>query len=208
MKKDALLLIGPTGSGKSPLGDRLAQVGIGGRTCRHFDFGARLRNAQAGTDYGLNPDEQLVVQNVLTQGALLEPLQFGIALKILTHFLAEDRSDPPSLTLLNGLPRHVQQAEGIQQQLEVRGVVVLRCSADVVCERIRLDSGGDRAGRNDDDLSLIRQKLETFTGRTEPLIDYYRTKGVNLCEVNVSVHAPPDEMIKTMAQDFSIWRLK
>ena len=39
----ALLLIGPTGSGKTPLGELLERSGLWGRPCRHFDFGERMR---------------------------------------------------------------------------------------------------------------------------------------------------------------------
>ena len=39
----AVLLLGPTGAGKSPLGDWLEARGLWGRPCHHFDFGANLR---------------------------------------------------------------------------------------------------------------------------------------------------------------------
>ncbi|MCX7427258.1 MAG: hypothetical protein NTW96_16720 [Planctomycetia bacterium] len=42
-RNDAMLLLGPTGSGKTPLGDLLERRGLGGRRCVHFDFGAHLR---------------------------------------------------------------------------------------------------------------------------------------------------------------------
>ena len=41
----ALLLLGPTGSGKTPLGDEIERRGLYGRRCLHFDFGASLRAA-------------------------------------------------------------------------------------------------------------------------------------------------------------------
>ena len=44
----AILLLGPTGSGKSPLGDELEANGLNGRRCLHFDFGRRLRRAAEG----------------------------------------------------------------------------------------------------------------------------------------------------------------
>ncbi len=39
----AILLLGPTGSGKTPLGQALEKKGLAGRRCVHFDFGANLR---------------------------------------------------------------------------------------------------------------------------------------------------------------------
>ena len=44
----ALLLIGPTGSGKTPLGDLLDREGLWHRRCCHFDFGERMRRIVAG----------------------------------------------------------------------------------------------------------------------------------------------------------------
>jgi len=37
----AILLIGPTGSGKTPLGDWLQAYGFCGHRCHRFDFGAK-----------------------------------------------------------------------------------------------------------------------------------------------------------------------
>ena len=42
---NAMLLLGPTGVGKSPLGDAIAQNGLFGRRCHHLDFGSELRGA-------------------------------------------------------------------------------------------------------------------------------------------------------------------
>ena len=42
-RPSAILLLGPTGSGKTPLGELMERRGFGGRRCRHFDLGDRLR---------------------------------------------------------------------------------------------------------------------------------------------------------------------
>lgn len=42
---DVVLLVGPTGSGKSPPGDLLAKRGFLGRRAHHLDFGSALRSA-------------------------------------------------------------------------------------------------------------------------------------------------------------------
>ncbi len=43
----ALLLLGPTGLGKTPLGLLLEARGLAGHRCVHFDFGDNLRQAVA-----------------------------------------------------------------------------------------------------------------------------------------------------------------
>ena len=69
-RHEALLILGPTGSGKSPLGDYLARHGWNGRRCRHLDFGVSLREVGRGRARGFTSDEVAFVRNVLATGAL------------------------------------------------------------------------------------------------------------------------------------------
>ena len=48
IRQPGILLLGPTGSGKTPLGDRLQIRDLWGRRCHHFDFGVRLRDVAYG----------------------------------------------------------------------------------------------------------------------------------------------------------------
>ncbi len=88
-KHDAILLLGPTGAGKSPLGDCLAEQGLGERRCVHFDFGAQLRHVAEHGGRGLTEDDVAYVRKVLTEGALLEDETFYIARAILEGFMAD-----------------------------------------------------------------------------------------------------------------------
>lgn len=184
---DAILLVGPTGSGKTPLGDWLQTHGLGGRACRHFDFGAHLR---AGT--GLTAAEQEFVRRVLATGALLENETFYIAEKILRAFMAGHEGE---WLVLNGLPRHVGQAVALERLVNVVAVVQLQADAATIRERLRRNSGGDRAGRVDDDLALVERKLATFARRTLPLVEHYRRRGVPVLPVTVGVATSPKEMV-------------
>jgi len=51
----AILLLGPTGTGKTPLGNVLALRGWRGQPCLQFDFGANLRELAARNQ----PDEHI-----------------------------------------------------------------------------------------------------------------------------------------------------
>ena len=119
---EAILLIGPTGSGKTPLGDVLEAKGLRDMLCRHFDFGVHLRRVACGEQAGgpLARHEIEVVRSVLQTGRLLEDERFAIAGKLLEHFLAEHSGDNEILLVLNGLPRHVGQAREIDSMLQVR----------------------------------------------------------------------------------------
>lgn len=195
-RNPAILLLGPTGAGKTPLGEEIARRGLWGRTCLHFDFGAGLR-AVAQRD---RPDEIIsardieFVRDVLRTGALLEDKDFPLAERILRSTLARHGADARTLVVLNGLPRHVGQAEAVARILDVQLVVHLECPAETVPERIRTNVGGDRAARVDDDPEAVRRKLRLFAERTAPLLGYYRDRGVRLETVPVSATATPGEV--------------
>jgi adenylate kinase family enzyme len=127
----ALLLLGPTGAGKTPLGNLLQARGLAGRRCLHFDFGASLRQLveRDRPDALVSREDLDFLKQVLQTGALLEDERFSLAERVLRTFLAENRADQQTLVVLNGLPRHVGQAEALDAIVEVQAVVSLRCSA-------------------------------------------------------------------------------
>ena len=193
---DALLLLGPTGAGKSPLGDFLQSHGLHGRRCRHFDFGARLRAVAAGAlgPATLGKEGVAIVERVLATGALLEATESWIAAALLTDFLASDREEDHDLVVVNGLPRHGQQARAVDALLRIRLVVRLACTAEVARERIASNSGGDRGARTDDDLERIRARITRFENRTLPLLEHYERTGAALCVVPVGVATQPRDI--------------
>ena len=200
MKFEAILLLGPTGSGKTPLGDHLEQVPLWKRRCHHFDFGANLRAVVAGDGAGSFTVEEIrFLRRVLEEGALLEVEHFPLAARILDAFIARKGVRAADLLLLNGLPRHVEQAKAMERRVTVIGVVQLDCDAHTVTERLRCNSGGDRAQRADDVEALVARKLAIYEERTRPLLDYYRSQGVRILKVPVGIKTQPAEMAGLLA---------
>jgi adenylate kinase family enzyme len=192
----ALILIGPTGSGKTPLGELIAERGLWRTSCLHFDFGANLRwlVERNSPDRLISQKDIDFLRDVLDTGALLEDRHFPIAERILKSFLARSGAHAETLVALNGLPRHVGQAEAIDAIVDVRAVVHLRCRDEIIFPRIHSNVGGDRAGRVDDDLESIRRKLALFAERTAPLLDHYRGLGVRIEAIDVTATITPEEM--------------
>lgn len=188
-----MLLVGPTGSGKTPLGEAIEAGGVDGGRCVHFDFGWHLRRAADGQTGLLGDDEAAFVREMLDANQLLEDGHFHIAEKLLRAFLAGRRMGPEDMVVLNGLPRHVEQARRVDSIVNVRAVAHLACTDETVLRRIRTDAGGDRGNRCDDSVEDVRNKLAIFAARTAPLIDHYRARGADIYELPVTAG--------TLAQD-------
>jgi len=192
---NAILLLGATGTGKTPLGEHLERHGLCGRRCHHFDFGSYLRRVgEEGGTRGLEDSQVVVVQRVLSTGDLLEDHEFPIARQLLRAFLNEREAGESDIVVLNGLPRHSGQARDIEDLVAVAAVVHLSCSTEVVRERIRLNSGGDRTDRVDDSPEEVENKLRIFEKRTAPLLAYYRERGANIIDVDVEVGTAPADI--------------
>lgn len=197
----AVLLLGPTGVGKSPLGDAIARNGLFGRRCHHLDFGLELRGAVSRADLSsaYSSKELHFIHGVLEQGLLLENEHFPLAEKIFGLFL--DRAGFASLDLLilNGIPRHTGQSKDIASIARIHALIVLDCTADDVFHRIRDNVGGDRVERLDDDKKLIAKKLEIFREKTAPLVDYYSQDDCRIYRVNVSATTTTEQAYQSLS---------
>jgi adenylate kinase family enzyme len=185
---NAILLLGPTGVGKSPLGGAIALYGLFGRKCHHLDFGSELRSAlsagEGSADY--SAEELDFIHGVLERGLLLENERFPLATKIIGLFLKRASFRQHDLLILNGIPRHAGQAQDMAGLITVHALIVLDCSADDVFCRIRENVGRDRAERIDDNRELVEKKLSIFRERTAPLVDHYAHQGSAVYRIGVS----------------------
>lgn len=81
--------------------------------------------------------------------------------------------DPAAHTLLlDGIPRTVEQARAIRQDVRVRAVIFLDVDDDVLVERL-LHRGED-SGRSDDaDAAIVRRRIETHRAEVLPMLETY-----------------------------------
>jgi adenylate kinase family enzyme/MFS family permease len=204
-KFKAILLLGPTGAGKSPLGDELEKRGFRGRRCFHFDFGAELRAAAViigkaynGDDDGLSDSDRAVIRRVLETGALLEDSESPIAWRVFRRFVRTRGVRPDNWIVLNGLPRHIGQARGLSRDVDIRLVVVLHAAPSVIRERIRTNIAGDRTNRIDDRPADIEAKLGIFEDRTRPLIDFFAARGAEIVRIEVDREAAASTVAESL----------
>ncbi|MFA4973176.1 MAG: hypothetical protein WC683_11220 [bacterium] len=146
----ALLLIGPTGSGKSPLGAMLEK-----RTgWVHFDFSHELRSIVRGaSDHDLTEEEIAYISNLLSRHEPFSDDKSHTMKKIVGSFIKKNSGAPG--VILNGLPRHIKQAKDIDDLIEVKKVAVLNV---------------DHAGR-DDDAHETAPMIEHFRRSGTSIID-------------------------------------
>lgn len=196
----AMLLVGPTGAGKTPLGEMLSHRGLGGRRCFHFDFGGQLRALvdRNQPDQQFSPSELTFLRDVLRSGVLLEDQHFPLAARVFSEFLVAHSVQPSDLVVLNGLPRHVGQAKAMESLARVELLAVLECNAEVVWARIESDIGGDRRDRSDDSLTEVSRKLAWYEQRTRPLIDFYRDLGRKVVALAVAPHTTADALWRSL----------
>ncbi|MCX6565481.1 MAG: nucleoside monophosphate kinase [Candidatus Aminicenantes bacterium] len=199
---DAWLLVGPTGAGKTPLGNFLERSGWNGRRCLHFDFGAELRKADAGAENvpGLSGEDRNVIRQVLRDGALFEDRHSSLVRKIFDDFLRRRGAQALDLLLLNGWPRHLGQARDLETFAVVRRIVLLNAPAETIRERIRTDAAGDRSVREDDSPDEVEIKFTLYEERTRPLVGYYAAKGIPVTTLEVAAETSAADLHRDLLQ--------
>jgi len=162
-----LLLLGPPGAGKGTQAERLvSRLGI-----PQVSTGDMLRAAvAAGTAIGER------AKAVMERGELVpDEIVIGVAEERLA------RPDAQRGFVLDGFPRTAAQAEALDAILERMGTPLERCVAIVVDDDEIVQRLLRRArieGRSDDNEATIRNRMRVYREQTEPLVAYYRERGL------------------------------
>jgi adenylate kinase len=162
------LIFGPPGAGKGTQAARLVErFGL-----RHVSTGDLLRREIAnGTALGLKA-KSLIDKGELVPDSVVEGM---IAAELEAH------QDVKGF-IFDGFPRTTAQAEHLDAMLEARGakidaVLSLAIPDETVYERIR--HRAEVENRVDDTTpEIIRNRIDTYHAKTEPVIAYYKGKGV------------------------------
>lgn len=192
-KYKAMLLLGATGAGKTPLGQQMEVMDLWWNNYFHFDFGEQLRQAVKDESTVLDAEEKARIKSILENNELLEDKDFPIAQKLLLNFIETRKigEDEDDVIVLNGLPRHLGQANALSDIVDIKFIVFLNCPPGVAHERIKYNYGGDRTDRIDDSYEEVKKKIEIFYDQTFPLIEFYRAQGKNIVEVAIDIDTLP-----------------
>ncbi len=167
MSATRLLLLGPPGAGKGTQAQRLVE-GLG---IPQISTGDMLRAAvAAGTEVGR------LAKEYMDRGDLVpDEVVIGVARERLAQ------PDAGKGFILDGFPRTRAQAEALDDTLGELGTPLERCVSLLVNEDEVVDRLLKRAGiegRADDNEATIRNRMQVYKDQTEPLVAYYRDKGV------------------------------
>lgn len=161
-----VLLLGPQGAGKGTQATRIsAEYDI-----PHIASGEILRaEMAAGTDLGNR------VRDVMDRGDLVSD---DLMIELIRNRL--EQPDTESGFVLDGFPRTLVQAEALDSILSDIGrsfsvVFTLQLPDEVAFERLRRRAQVE--GRADDTDEAIQRRLDLYHQETEPLVEYYRTRG-------------------------------
>jgi adenylate kinase len=163
-----VVILGPPGAGKGTQGKLVAaEEGI-----PHINTGDMFRaECVAGSELGER------VQAILDNGDLVPD---DVTIAVVRGRLGQD--DTASGFVLDGFPRTLTQAEALDRVLAELDRGVLCAVLDFqVSEEIALRRLLGRArveGRSDDTPDKIQHRLDVYHELTEPLVEYYRTRGL------------------------------
>lgn len=159
-----IILIGIQGAGKSTQGNLLSKK----LKIPYLSTGHIFRNlAKEHTSLGR------YIKEVMNAGYLIADIK---TITIVSNYLS--RPEYEKGYILDGFPRTLIQAKAFKNSIDK--VVYLRVSDKEALWRLSYRNGDTR---DDETLGAVRQRIELFHRLTEPVLDYYRKKGV-LIEVD------------------------
>lgn len=152
------VILGPQGSGKSTQGKLLAQH----LDLPLVDMGDVLRKRGEASD-----PIALKIQTTIKKGELLDD-------ESLMSVFRDEVGKPQYKDgcVLDGAPRTLAQAHLIDKEVQLNKIFYLNVPDDVNTQRLLA------RGRADDIPELIEKRLSLYHQQTEPVLDYYRKRGV------------------------------
>lgn len=206
-----IILLGPPGVGKGTQASNIVKE----FNIPHISTGDIFRaNIKEGTELGMT------AKGYMDKGLLVPD---DLVVSIVKDRLSKD--DCTNGFLLDGFPRTVEQAEALDKELIEMGikldkVVNIDADKDILIDRAigrrickecgatyhiknnppkvegicDLD-GGQLYQRDDDTVETVTTRIQVYLDQTQPLIDYYRQKGLIL---DIDGTRPIDEVFNTI----------
>ena len=205
-----IILLGMPGAGKGTQ----AQIIEEELAIANVSTGAILREvSKSESDLGQK------VQSYLNSGQLVPD---EIIIEMLVERISKD--DCNNGFILDGFPRNIEQAKSLDQAgVSIDLVIYLKILEEQIIERMsgrrihlasgrsyhttfnppKVDGKDDLTGENlvqrsDDKPDVIKKRLEVYFNETEPMLDFYKNKDIQFCEIDASepVKAVTEKILK------------
>ncbi len=206
-----MVFLGPPGAGKGTIAAQAKDFyGI-----PHISTGDLFRsNIKNETALGLQ------VKSILASGGLVPD---SVTIEMVRNRIAEP--DCEKGFILDGFPRTIPQADALAQMTDLDAVIDFQIPTEEVIKRLsgrrmcpstgriyhiifnppKVDGKDDETGedliqRPDDKEEAIMHRLDVYKDQTEPLIEYYKAKGL-IKEIDASVK--PSEVFGLLKEALS-----
>ncbi len=189
MAKMNIVLLGSPGVGKGTYAKRISKI----YNIPHISTGDMFREAiKNKTEIGLK------AKGYMDKGELVPD---DVTIKTVEERLKKD--DCKNGFMLDGFPRTIAQAEALDKIIVIDKVLNFTASDEVIIDRLsgrRVckncgaifhirniipktegvcdNCGGELYQRDDDKPESVKKRLDVYKKQTEPLIDYYKEKGI------------------------------
>ena len=171
-----LILFGPPGSGKGTQA-KILQEKFG---LLQISTGDLFRAELGNPDEGIEPTELgKEARSYMDKGHLVPD---AVTIGMLRNKV-ESHTDVPGY-IFDGFPRTVAQAEALDKLLaekdqSVDQLILLDVADDEIVGRL-LERGKDSGRVDDQDESIIRNRIEVFRAQTSPVFDFYDKQELSL----------------------------
>lgn len=161
-----LVLFGPPGAGKGTQSERL----IGHYNLVHLSTGDIFR-----ANIGGNTELGKLAKSYMDQGQLVPD---EVTIKMLQSEV-EKHSNAEGF-IFDGFPRTVAQAEALDlflatKQTEIHQMLSLVVPEEELIKRL-LERGKDSGRADDQNESIIHNRIEEYNNKTAPVADYYKSR--------------------------------
>jgi adenylate kinase len=171
-----ILVFGAQGSGKSTHAEYIADK-LGVPYVYTGDLFRELEKEKS--------DRGKKIRKLLEEGRLIPD---EIAVPAFEEYLK--KVDVSKGVVLDGFPRTVPQAESLSIPIDL--IIYIELPLDVAVERLL------KRGRFDDTPELIKTRIKLFKEKTQPILDYFKQKGVRIVEID---NSPTVEEVRKAIDD-------
>jgi adenylate kinase len=162
-----IVLFGPPGAGKGTQAEKI----IDKYNLVHLSTGDILRSELAEkTELGLKAKKYMDKGELVPDEVVIDMIETKI-----------DQNPGAKGFIFDGFPRTIAQAEALDKMLSkkntpITAMLMLTVEHDELIKRL-LNRGKDSGRKDDQNLSVIENRIKVYNNETAPLIDYYEKQG-------------------------------